>query len=175
MGEKDSTGRGGPERHGTPLATEASFAGVFRVHPFGDSLLQRAKFSTLVDRRRHRLLRPDREALSRKHCGPAALSHRGPARVVRRPLVGPSRSGSRRPTWWHGRGRSSGVAFVPWTAAGDGLVPVKVQRTASCSIFALGIECRDTVPPSRVSMIVATGPTSRTVPSKPATLTVSPA
>ena len=57
----------------------------------------------------------------------------------------------------------------------DGLVPAEVQRTASCSIFALGIECRDTVPPSRVSMIVATGPTSRTVPSKPATLTVSPA
>ncbi len=52
--------------------------------------------------------------------------------------------------------------------------PGSPYRTASCSIFALGTECRWSMPFSRVSITVATGPTSRTVPCRPATLTVSP-
>jgi len=52
--------------------------------------------------------------------------------------------------------------------------PGPPYRTASCSIFAFGTECRWSMPFSRVSITVATGPTSRTVPSRPATLTVSP-
>src|SRR5690606_5918376 len=51
-----------------------------------------------------------------------------------------------------------------WIASGD-FTAERTYRTASFSIFVFGMLRRSRRPSSSVSVIVATGPTARTVPS----------